>query len=287
MPNRSKRWMKVICSVSILMLTFCLHSEARVREVAYKSRTASDLRSIVVSFATRYYSNPNKQFDPAQHQDMEGFLKDIAKVEFINSEALYNYADEAHFESKPPKSIGHLRNKNDWSSFELDPEILNFPIGFNVAVYPHLDFPTSETPILWTRGLHRYNEFEAYYGGHVAYLDGHVQFYSGGPDGPEPELEELFGPDSIYSQALHILEHEPETWKQRALPPLPVRVETYRPVISKWKQCFELFKYLIPSFLIGLIFAAAPNRTVAQRFLRFFIAGGITFILTLVLLPVY
>lgn len=282
---RSKLSFKAICCVSILILTFCLHSEARVRGVAHKSKTASDLRSVILALATHYYSNPNRQYDPAQWRDMESLLIEIAKTEFIQSEALFNDADKAHFDSTPPKWTGRLKNKNDWRTFELDTEILNFPIGFNVAVYPNLDFPTAETPILWTRGLHRYSEFEAYYGGHVAYLDGHVRFFSGGPNGPEPELEELFGPDSIYSQAIHVLEHEPDAWKQLALPPLPIRVETYRPTISVWRQYSEVLKYLGASFLIGLLFAAAPNRTIPQRFLRFFIASGIALIVALILLP--
>lgn len=68
---------------------------------------------------------------------------------------------------------------------EVNPEFLDSPISYAIVanIPPDLEMPNViSIPLMWTRGLFGFSELEgspAYLsgGGHVAYLDGHVEWY--------------------------------------------------------------------------------------------------------------
>lgn len=271
----------------LLLFILCITLGAQVssassKERAHKAKASSDLRQVAVAFATYLYSGGRVKDNPEKFQNMEGLLRLLAeKADLWDASVFLNYADADHFEEPIPTAIGE-RDKS--GKFNFHPEILNFPIGFSFAVYPDLKGPTSMTPIIWTRGLHRHEGFDASYGGHVVFLDGHVEYVTGEPGNPEERLLEIFGVDSEYSKVIRISEHIPETWVSKGLEPLPIRIEKYRPpsheaTIRNWIFLF------MPAITVAALVALLSKSPIRERAWDALIALGIILILTLVLAP--
>lgn len=244
-------------------------------------RTASDLRTVAVCFATYLMIGESEEYRPDDFREMEDLLCILAQeVELTATSVLINFADAEHIDGRLPETLGA---PNESGQIEFQPEILNFPIGISFSVYPDLDSPVATTPILWTRGLHRFEEFDAPYCGHVAFLDGHVTYFEGKPGEPNEQLQEIFGPESEYSEALRILEHVPPHWKEKGLNPLPVRY-----AINREPSALAVIALIFgPASIAAALVAMLPQIRIRDRIFRASITFAGILILTLILIPAF
>jgi prepilin-type processing-associated H-X9-DG protein len=256
-------------------------SSASVKKKAQQVKMSSNMRQIAVAFSVYTHSGARMRYQPEKYQDIEALLEIFTQVELFDASIFLSPYDLKHARTKAPEIIGYT---SETGKIEFVPDILEFPIAYSFAVYPDLARPSSMTPLLWTRGLHNYESFDAPYGGHIAYLDGHVTYYSGEPGQHDPELVKIFGAGSEFSKAVRIIEHEPEGWTEEKLTPLPVRIaEATKPnpfalVAAIAGMCAPA---LIAAFLVGLL----PKPTMRERLWSASIAFGIVLIATLIFLP--
>lgn len=267
-----------------ICLTFWLGTiisvEACTKMSARNARESSNMRMVAVTFATRY-SMPNATYNPDRFQTIDDFLILMAKMDFIDSSAFFNQLELQEFEDSPPKTIGtSIRDPN---GVNIDPKFLDFPFGYSIAIYPDLNGPTSKTPLLWTRGLHRFTEFREPYCGFVAYMDGHIQYYFGDSDYTDSELEDVFGRDGPISNALRILEHVPNTWQPQA--PLPIRLDY--PIKRSVMEQLKPFVFLLgPALIGGLMFGFTSSKEyIYQKVIRGAAVFTIIFFLTAMFVP--
>ncbi|WP_269526634.1 hypothetical protein [Coraliomargarita parva] len=210
---------------------------------------------------------------------MEAFLYELAQVELFDAVLFHCYPDELNFKARAPEITAY---RSDAGKLVFESEILNYPIAYSVAVYPDLNQPASMTPLLWTRGLHHYASFDRPYAGHIAFLDGHIIHVEGTPGSPDPELSDYFGPNSEFSKAIRILEHEPEGWSEEPLAPLPIRYDAEFSPSFVDKYGFLLFIFG-PGLIAGVLVMALPKPSKWQRIRSGLIAFALVFTATLVL----
>ncbi|MGJ8639507.1 MAG: hypothetical protein ACSHYA_08945 [Opitutaceae bacterium] len=240
-------------------------------------KQSSNMRTIAVVFATRYYS-PNATYQYENLKTIEDFLTLMAKMDLRDSDVFFNQLELSEFKDDPPKWIGDsVRDRNPP---RIDKDLLDFPIGYTIAVYSDLDGSTSQTPLLWTRGLHQYAQFDKPFGGHVVYMDGHVTHFHGDQGGVDPKLEELFGENGIVHKAARLIEHVPENWNTEV--PLPVRLEQQKRT-NHFKEILVWFSPAILGGLLATIFSREP--LFYQKLIRGALVATIIFVLTAVLTP--
>lgn len=201
---------------------------------------------------------------------MEDFLELMVLQDMTDSSYFFNYIESKEFKEHPTTTLNHSLNPT-----QVDPEILKFPIGYSIAVYPDPNkMPTAQTPLLWTRGLHKFQDFDKPYAGHIAFLDGHITYYKGKPNKHDPELLKIFNQDSFDTSIIRILEHVPDDWTETA--PLPVRYAEFTkvPFLARYGG---LFAYAIPAFIGGLL-AIIFNRT-ASYFYQKVLSGVKVFVI--------
>lgn len=184
----------VIAIIGILA-AILIPAVGKVREVANKSKSSSNMRSIAVSYATYSTSGGRVRTlteakltgdgDIKYGKSVQGVAEFLAKqVDLTDASIWIIGADPlvAQYTDTLPAIVGYRDNNNqyitseDWSS--------DAPVGYDYAINISGNAPTSTTPLLWTRGLGESaagqwgKDTPWGLGGHIAYLDGHVQFYN-------------------------------------------------------------------------------------------------------------
>ena len=180
----------VIAIIGILA-AILIPAVGKVREVANKSKSSSNMRSIAVSYATystsggrvRTLTEAKMTADPdVTFSGVAGVAQFLAKqcdladasIWIIDSDpAVTAYAQLL------PAIVGYRDAENAFQTSEG--WTANVPVGYDFAVGVSGNAPTSTTPLLWTRALTESGTWGKAspwgLGGHSAYLDGHVTFY--------------------------------------------------------------------------------------------------------------
>lgn len=180
----------VIAIIGILA-AILIPAVGKVREVANKTKSSSNIRSIAVSYATYSTSggkvrtlNSAKLTGAGFGDDIYGVGSFLAKqVDLVDATIWIIGSDPAvaDYTAELPAVVGFRDNSNvyqdasEWTS--------GVPVGYDFAIGVSGNAPTSTTPLLWTRGLDRSSgtwgkDTPWGLGGHIAFLDGHVQFYT-------------------------------------------------------------------------------------------------------------
>ena len=180
----------VIAIIGILA-AILIPAVGKVREVANKTKSASNIRSIAVSYATYSTSggrvrtlNPAKLTAAGFSDDIYGVGSFLAKQVDLTDASIWIIGSDpavADYSSTLPAVVGFRNNENvyedsqDWVS--------GVPVGYDFAIGISGNAPTSTTPLTWTRGMNTGTgtwgkDTPWGLGGHIAYLDGHVQFYT-------------------------------------------------------------------------------------------------------------
>lgn len=181
----------VIAIIGILA-AILIPAVGKVREVANKSKSSSNMRSIAVSYAT-YSTSGGRVRTLTQARmtaDTDVSLSDVAGVaQFLAKQVDLTDASIWIIDSDPavaaypgllPAIVGFRDASN---AFNTAPEwVQAVPVGYDFAIGVSGNAPTSTTPLLWTRALASSGTWGPDspwgLGGHIAYLDGHVTFYN-------------------------------------------------------------------------------------------------------------
>ncbi|HAV14349.1 MAG TPA: hypothetical protein DCX06_12785 [Opitutae bacterium] len=180
----------VIAIIGILA-AILIPAVGKVREVANKTKSSSNIRSIAVSYATYSTSggkvrtlNAAKLTTAGFNNDIYGVASFLAKQVDLTDASIWIIGSDpavADYANTLPAVVGF---RNDQNIYTDAPEwVSGVPVGYDFAIGVSGNAPTSTTPLLWTRGLDLTNGTWGKntpwgLGGHIAYLDGHVQFYT-------------------------------------------------------------------------------------------------------------
>lgn len=179
----------VIAIIGILA-AILIPAVGKVREVAQKMKSSSNIRSIAVSYATYSTSSgrvkiltESKLANVAGGKTVQGVAAFLAeKVDLTDSSIWIIDSDDLTIGADIPPVIGYRDGTtNAWIDTEWGTDI---PLSYDFALGVGGNDPTSSTPLIWTRGLGQTIQGQWSVdtpwkrGGHIAFLDGHVQFYN-------------------------------------------------------------------------------------------------------------
>lgn len=179
----------VIAIIGILA-AILIPAVGKVREVANKSKSSSNMRSIAVSYATYSTSGGRiRTLTKARLQttdsgeNVHGVAEFLAKNVDLTDASIWIIGSDpavAAYTSELPVIVGFRDSENIFKrSQEWTTEV---PVGYDFAVAVSGNAPSTTTPLLWTRGLNTSGTWGKDspwgLGGHIAYLDGHVSFYN-------------------------------------------------------------------------------------------------------------
>jgi len=169
----------------------------KVRSVANKATSSNNMRSIAVSYATYSTSGGRVRTLTQAKLNTDGPLGSVAGVaQFLakhadlTDAAIWIIASDpavTEYNAELPAIIGY---RDDSNAFQTSSEwTASVPVGYDFAIGVNSNSPASTTPLLWTRALTTSGTWGKDspwgLGGHIAFLDGHVQFYNelGSEDG--------------------------------------------------------------------------------------------------------
>lgn len=159
----------------------------KAMDSARKSTTANNLRQIALG----YYSFLNG--DDRQKANTKSTLHDLvailAEKADLNDPQLWIIKEDPLVEQAPSLIPTHIaspsKQHNNW---ELDSTFKNFPLSITLVNGISANSNPSTTPIAWTRGLQTNGQWASANtsrpsvygekGGFIAFLDGHVKWYS-------------------------------------------------------------------------------------------------------------
>ena len=170
----------VIAIIGILA-ALLIPTVGSVLDRANQSQAANNLRQIALAYAAfaNNQSTP-RTIDPDKVQEPYEWAAVLAEKVGLNDAALYYIGSDpavAQF-SNLPKTVGTY----DAEGRLIENHLIGTPVSWSFAAGISPRSPVSTTPIAWTRGLNS----EGYWnrdspwegkGGHIAYLDGHVEWY--------------------------------------------------------------------------------------------------------------
>jgi prepilin-type N-terminal cleavage/methylation domain-containing protein/prepilin-type processing-associated H-X9-DG protein len=196
----------VIAIIGILA-AILIPAVGKVREVANKSKSSSNMRSIAVSYATYSTSGgrirtltQSKLQDTESGENVHGVAEFLAKNVDLTDASIWIIGSDpavAAYTAELPVIVGFRNSEN---VFEISNEwTTEVPVGYDFAIAVSGNAPATTTPLLWTRGLNNSGTWGKDtpwgLGGHIAYLDGHVTFYTelGSEDGQlvDPDTGDL------------------------------------------------------------------------------------------------
>ena len=189
----------VIAIIGILA-AILIPAVGKVREVANKTKSSSNIRSIAVSYATYSTSGgkvrtltKSRLGDIELGETVQGVAEFLGKQVDLNDAAIWligsdpAVTDYQNSGNELPAVVGFRNDQNIYTKAPLWTN--EVPVGYDFAIGAGGNDPTSTTPLLWTRGLTTEGTWGKDtpwgLGGHIAYLDGHVSFYTelGSEDG--------------------------------------------------------------------------------------------------------
>lgn len=180
----------VIAIIGILA-AILIPAVGKVREVANKTKSAANIRSIAISYATYSTSggraralNSAKLTDAGFTDDIFGVGSFLAKQVDLTDASIWIIGSDpavADYTATLPAVVGFRNSDNVYTV--SDDWVNGVPIGYDFAIGISGNAPTSTTPLTWTRGMDvrtgtwgRNTPWGL--GGHIAFLDGHVLFYT-------------------------------------------------------------------------------------------------------------
>ncbi|MFP4157897.1 MAG: Tfp pilus assembly protein FimT/FimU [Opitutales bacterium] len=178
----------VIAIIGILA-AILIPAVGKVREVANKATSSSNIRSIALSYATFSQSggrtkvlNSNRLENGGFDESVQGvaqFLGD--EVDLIDASIWRIGVDPVVINNEPnPPTVGFRDSES--GDFTPDTDFASSPVSYDFVLGVGGNDPSSTTPLLWTRGLDTSGTWDGESpwgrGGHIGFLDGHVTFFN-------------------------------------------------------------------------------------------------------------
>lgn len=179
----------VIAIIGILA-AILIPAVGKVQEVARKQKSSTNMRSIAISYATYTTSGgKTRTLTRAKLQSTEsgesvhGVAEFLAKNVDLTDASIWIIGSDpavAEYSADLPAVVGVRDQNNEFQVSQL--WNTNVPVGYDFAVNVSGNAPNTTTPLIWTRGLNSSGTWGKDtpwgLGGHIAFLDGHVTFYT-------------------------------------------------------------------------------------------------------------
>jgi len=158
-----------------ILVAILIPAGSRVMDSARKATAASNLRQIALAYNMAVSDSGSGSLSA---KDIHSWIATLGTKAGLDDPRLWMLKDDskviAHNGTKPSK-VGKGAN-------EADDDFKDCPISFSVASGLSADSPKSTTPLAWTRGLESSGKWgtDGVYGekgGHVVFLDGHVEWF--------------------------------------------------------------------------------------------------------------
>lgn len=168
-----------VTAILAMLAAIFIPIAGKAMDSARKSTVANNLRQIALG----YYSLLNS--DDRQNANSKTSLHDLiallAEKADLNDPHLWIIKEDPLIHLPPPTYITSLNLQT--SNWDLNNAFKDFPLSITLAKGIPTNANPSTTPIAWTRGLQpngRWGPHSVYAekGGFIAFLDGHVKWYS-------------------------------------------------------------------------------------------------------------
>ncbi len=177
----------VIAIIGILA-AILIPAVGKVREVANKSTSASDMRSIALAYATYSQAggrtrvlNENRLAAKSYPKTVQGVAQFLGDETDLNDASIWRIGvdpDVIATEPNPP-TVGFRAADGTYTP---DTEFTSSSVSYDFIIGVGGNDPTTTTPLLFTRGLSTDGQWDNSTpwgrGGHIAFLDAHVTFYN-------------------------------------------------------------------------------------------------------------
>lgn len=151
-------------------------------ESARKSAVASNLRQIALSYYTFLTAENEQTTSLAKKHSLNEFIALLAEKADLNDPGLWIIKEDPMTQNRscPNYIVSFNPGKAQW---DLNPIFKDFPLSITIVKGIPINAFPSTTPIAWTRGLLPNGQWSAQgvyaeKGGFIAFLDGHVKWYS-------------------------------------------------------------------------------------------------------------
>ena len=177
----------VIAIIGILA-AILIPAVGKVREVANKTKSASNIRSIALAYATYSTSGGRvkvlKSGSLGDDESIHGVAEFLARQADLVDAAIWMIpSDEEYinYAGTIPSLVGFRDEATNVFATTEDWKV-DLPLAYAFALRTGGNDPSTTTPLTWTRGLESSGVWRPDSpwgnGGHIAYLDAHVVFYN-------------------------------------------------------------------------------------------------------------
>lgn len=169
----------VIAIIGILA-TLLIPTVGSVLNSATRSQAASNIRQIALAYMTYANSGSNPRTIPLTVNDPYQWAAILAEKATLNDASLYFIGSDpavANFGALP-KAVGTFNEQGRL----VQNNLIGTPVSWTLTAGISPRAPVSTTPLAWTRGLNSngYWDTDSPWegaGGHIVYLDGHVEWH--------------------------------------------------------------------------------------------------------------
>ncbi len=180
-PGRFRDWLLVLGIIFFLFLIFGpVGTSFGTMVSARRAAAQASLRAIALSYADVAAKNPawgNSEFKPSETS--HALAIKLAKDANLNDASLWVVKTDLKLNGESiPRSVlmGGTEPR------EVDPAFAKLALSYEFAVNFPANAPSFSTPLAWTRGLRADGTWAPDSpwqgaGGHIAYLDGHVEWF--------------------------------------------------------------------------------------------------------------
>ena len=169
----------VIAIIGILA-ALLIPTVGSVLDSATRSQAASNIRQIALAYATYANSGSNPRTIPLTVKDPYQWAAILAEKVNLNDASLYFIGSDPAVANLTdlPKMVGTFNEQGRL----IKNHLIGTPVSWTLAVGISPRAPVSITPLAWTRGLNSNGYWDPDSpwegaGGHIVYLDGHIQWY--------------------------------------------------------------------------------------------------------------
>jgi len=185
-----------VIAIIAILAALLIPAAGKARELAQKQKAASNMRQIFIAYSVYSSQNGKARTIPSAGDkavtDVYEWARVLAAEVDLNDASLY-YVDVDPLVAGADLPNVIVRKDLDSGTVSLDPKWNNSPVGYEAAAGLSPLAPASTTPLIWTRGLRSDGTWSPSSpwegrGGHICFMDGHVEFFKNLGEGDDAVL---------------------------------------------------------------------------------------------------